>query len=154
MSTRRKRRLPLTVWRKLAVLDTFFAPTAKRRTPRDRSDAMALLIEYAGGGTPEAVPTESGRCYICTFPAKWVREAIPGVGLIPRNRILLCGRHHEELESLLAAETERKCEPIRAGQEARLVNCGLRRQAGGVRELFKPAGQLPLPMPRQDLADG
>ena len=69
MSTRRKRRLPLNVWRKLAVLETFFTPAAKRRTSRDRTAAMALLVEYADGGTPEAVPTESGRCYICMFPA-------------------------------------------------------------------------------------
>jgi hypothetical protein len=112
MSTRRKRRLPLTIRRKLGVLETFFAPTAKRRMPRDRSAAMALLVEYAGGGTPEAVPTESGRCYICTFPAKWVREAIPGVGLTRANKILFCGRHHDELEALLAAEVERQCEPL------------------------------------------
>ena len=112
MSTRRKRRLPLTVRRKLAVLDTFFAPAAKRRTPRDRTAAMSLLVEYAGGGMPEAVPTESGRCYICTFPASWVREAIPGVGFTRANKILLCRRHHDELEALLAAETERQCEPL------------------------------------------
>ena len=154
MPSRRKRRFSITVRRKLAVLDTFFAPAAKRRTPRDRAAAMALLIDYADGGAPEAVPTESGRCYICTFPASWVRVAIPSLGFTHRNKILLCGRHHDELESLLAAETERQCEPIRAGQEARLVNCGLGRQAGGVRELFKPAGQLPLPTPRQNLADG
>jgi hypothetical protein len=92
MPSRRKRRLPLTVWRKLAVLETFFTPSAKRRTTRDRTDAMSLLVEYAGGSTPKAIPTESGRCYICTFPAKWVREAIPGLGFTRANKILLCGR--------------------------------------------------------------
>jgi hypothetical protein len=98
MPSRRKRRISLTLRRKLAVLDTFFAPLARRRTPRDRAAAMTLLVDYADGGTPNAVPTESGRCHICTFPARWVREALPGVGFTLANKILVCGRHHEELE--------------------------------------------------------
>jgi hypothetical protein len=73
---------------------------------------MRLLVEYAGGGTRKAVPTESGRWLHLHVPSEVVRQVIPDLGLIRRNKILLCGRHHDELESLLAAETERQCEPL------------------------------------------
>ena len=98
----RKRRLPREMRQKLAVLRTFFAPAAKRRLPRDKKAALGLLVEYATGGQPKAVRTESGRCYICTYRAIWVCEAIPGLGISGSNRILLCQRHHGELELLLA----------------------------------------------------
>jgi hypothetical protein len=117
MHTRRRRRLPIAERQKLAVLRTFFAPNAKRRVPKDKQVALALLVEYAVGGQPKAVPTESGRCYICTFPASWVREAIPSLGLGRDNKIFLCGQHNHELESLLEAEAQRQSNHSGSNQE-------------------------------------